>query len=87
MSALAATATDITDELMSLTADICARALAPQASEAERAARFPRAELRTLGDAGLLALPYPEEYGGAAMPAEIRSVPPASRGVDGRRRG
>ena len=71
MSALAATATDITDELMSLTADICARALAPQASEAERAARFPRAELRTLGDAGLLALPYPEEYGGAAMPAEV----------------
>lgn len=71
MSAVAAVETDLADELLSLTADICARALVPSASEAERVARFPRAELRTLGEAGLLGLPYPEEYGGAGMPAEV----------------
>ena len=70
MPAPVATETDIVDELLSLTADISARALIPRASEAERAARFPRAEFRTLGEAGLLGLPYPEEYGGAGMPAE-----------------
>lgn len=71
MPAFAAVETDLADELLSLTADICARALVPSASEAERVARFPRAELRTLGESGLLGLPYPEEYGGAGMPAEV----------------
>jgi len=33
--------------------------------------RFPREVFRTLGRAGLLGLPYPEQYGGGAQPYEV----------------
>ena len=33
--------------------------------------RFPREVFRTLGRAGLLGLPYPEEYGGGGQPYEV----------------
>ena len=32
---------------------------------------FPREVIRTIGRAGLLGLPYPEEDGGAAQPYEV----------------
>lgn len=45
--------------------------LAPVADESERCARFPREQFRLLGKLGLLGLPYPEEYGGAAQPYTV----------------
>ncbi|MFK4834204.1 acyl-CoA dehydrogenase family protein [Microbacterium sp. ZW T2_14] len=71
MSSIAEATSEIADDLLSLTADICARSLAPYAAAAEQAERFPREQFRTLGQAGLLSLPYPEQYGGAALPTEL----------------
>ena len=45
--------------------------LAPRAAEYEAAERFPREVFRTLGQAGLLGLPYAEEYGGGGQPYEV----------------
>lgn len=58
-------------ELIALTREIAAAELAPRAAEMEAAAEFPRELFRTLGKAGLLGLPYPEEYGGAAQPYQV----------------
>jgi alkylation response protein AidB-like acyl-CoA dehydrogenase len=58
-------------DLIDLTRKIADAELAPQVERYEREARFPREVLRTLGRAGLLGLPYPEEYGGAGQPYEV----------------
>ncbi len=58
-------------ELLALTREIADGALAPRAAEDEAAERFPRDVFRTLGRAGLLSLPYPEEYGGGDQPYEV----------------
>ncbi|HEY5457417.1 MAG TPA: acyl-CoA dehydrogenase family protein [Acidothermaceae bacterium] len=58
-------------ELLQLVADIARDTLAPRAALAERDGRFPRDAFATLGASGLLGLPYPEEYGGAAQPYEV----------------
>ena len=57
--------------LLQLTRDIAAAELAPRVADAEEQARFPREELRLLGAAGLLSLPYPEEVGGGGQPYEV----------------
>jgi alkylation response protein AidB-like acyl-CoA dehydrogenase len=46
--------------------DFASRVLAPAAAERDRAERFPDAEMRALGELGLLGLSVPEEHGGAA---------------------
>jgi alkylation response protein AidB-like acyl-CoA dehydrogenase len=58
-------------DLIELTRSIAARELAPRVDGAERAHTFPRDAFRALGRAGLLGLPYPEEYGGGAQPYEV----------------
>ncbi|GAA5015017.1 acyl-CoA dehydrogenase family protein [Actinopolymorpha pittospori] len=58
-------------DLLELTREIAAEQLAPRAAEAEAASRFPRDVFRLLGQAGLLSLPYPEEYGGGGQPFEV----------------
>jgi alkylation response protein AidB-like acyl-CoA dehydrogenase len=58
-------------DLLDLTRDLVAKELAPRAAEDEAAGRFPREVFATLGAAGLLSLPYPEEYGGGAQPYEV----------------
>ncbi|MEH1015671.1 acyl-CoA dehydrogenase family protein [Micromonospora sp. CPCC 206060] len=63
--------TDEAHDLLDLATDLADRELAPRAAEFEARAEFPREVLRTLGRAGLLGLPYPEEYGGAAQPYEV----------------
>src|SRR5690242_13031922 len=57
--------------LLELTRDIATRELLPRVTEAEATEIFPRDVFRTLGRAGLLGLPYPEEYGGGAVPYEV----------------
>ncbi len=57
-------------ELFALTRQIADAELRPKVAAAERAGSFPRAAFRTLGQAGLLSLPYPEEYGGGGQPYE-----------------
>lgn len=57
--------------LFELVEDLCAKELAPRAAEYEAAERFPREVFRTLGRAGLLSLPYAEEYGGGGQPYEV----------------
>jgi alkylation response protein AidB-like acyl-CoA dehydrogenase len=51
-------------ELLALTQEICQRELAPRAAEYEAAATFPESTYRLLGSSGLLALPFPEQFGG-----------------------
>ena len=58
-------------DLIELTRSIAARQLRPLADEAERSHAFPRAVFTTLGQAGLLSLPYPEAYGGGGQPYEV----------------
>ncbi len=57
--------------LLELTRDLATRELLPAVVEAEATETFPREVFRTLGRAGLLGLPYAEEYGGGAQPYEV----------------
>ncbi|MCK2236720.1 MULTISPECIES: acyl-CoA dehydrogenase family protein [unclassified Crossiella] len=57
--------------LLELTREIADKELAPRAAAAESAGEFPRAAFHTLGRAGLLGLPYPEEFGGGGQPYEV----------------
>ncbi|GGM06528.1 MULTISPECIES: acyl-CoA dehydrogenase family protein [Micromonospora] len=63
--------TDEAHDLLDLATELADRELAPNAAGYEQRAEFPREVLRTLGRAGLLGLPYPEEHGGAAQPYEV----------------
>ncbi|MET9401624.1 acyl-CoA dehydrogenase family protein [Kitasatospora sp. NPDC002965] len=58
-------------ELLSLTRDLVQRELQPRAAEDEAVGRFPREVFRTLGEAGLLSLPYDERHGGGEQPYEV----------------
>ncbi|MBD3785184.1 MAG: acyl-CoA dehydrogenase family protein [Micrococcales bacterium] len=62
-------------DLIDLTREICAKELRPRVDDAERAAatgeQFPTEVFRTLGGAGLLSLPHPEEHGGYGQPYEV----------------
>ncbi|HSF97861.1 MAG TPA: acyl-CoA dehydrogenase family protein [Ornithinibacter sp.] len=62
-------------DLIDLTREICDKELRPKVDEAERAAAtdesFPTEVFRTLGAAGLLSLPHPEEFGGYGQPYEV----------------
>ncbi|WP_265443594.1 acyl-CoA dehydrogenase family protein [Flexivirga meconopsidis] len=62
--------TDAAD-LIELTREIARRELAPRVEQAEASATPPREVFGTLGRAGLLSLPYPEEYGGGGQPYEV----------------
>ena len=63
--------TDEAADLIELTREICRKELAPKVDDAERKRDFPAETFRTLGQAGLLSLPYPEEFGGADQPYEV----------------
>jgi alkylation response protein AidB-like acyl-CoA dehydrogenase len=64
-------------DLIGLVREIADNQLRPRASAAEAAAatdanaEFPRDVFATLGEAGLLSLPYPEEFGGGGQPYEV----------------
>ncbi|GAA4411503.1 acyl-CoA dehydrogenase family protein [Actinokineospora soli] len=59
------------EDLLKLTREIARDELAPLASAYEEEGRFPREQFRLLGRSGLLGLPYPEQWGGAALPYEV----------------
>ena len=63
--------TDESADLVALTREIADRELRPRVDAADAAAQFPREVFRTLGRAGLLGLPYPEEQGGGGQPYEV----------------
>jgi len=58
-------------ELLALTREIATKELAPRVAEAEERAEFPAEAYKLLGEAGLMSLPFPEEYGGGGQPYEV----------------
>ncbi|MEV1249085.1 acyl-CoA dehydrogenase family protein [Nonomuraea sp. NPDC050022] len=59
------------EDLIALTRDIADKELASRVDEHERAETYPEGLFATLGAAGLLGLPYPEELGGGGQPYEV----------------
>jgi alkylation response protein AidB-like acyl-CoA dehydrogenase len=58
-------------DLMHLVRDLATKELQPRAAEAEATETFPRDVFTMLGQAGVLGLPYAEEYGGGGQPYEV----------------
>ncbi|QYC39899.1 Acyl-CoA dehydrogenase [Nonomuraea coxensis DSM 45129] len=58
-------------DLIDLTREIADKELARRVDEHERAETYPAGLFATLGEAGLLGLPYPEEQGGGGQPYEV----------------
>ncbi len=63
--------TDEARDLIALVREIATKELAPRSAEAEATEVFPRDVFKLLGQAGLLSLPYPEEFGGGDQPYEV----------------
>jgi alkylation response protein AidB-like acyl-CoA dehydrogenase len=63
--------TEESADLIRLTREIMAKELAPHVDRMEAEEEFPRDAFRALGRAGLLSLPFPEEYGGGAQSYEV----------------
>ena len=59
--------TDEARDLIQLTRDVADKVLAPIVDVHERAETYPSGIFATLGDAGLLSLPYPVEWGGIRL--------------------
>jgi alkylation response protein AidB-like acyl-CoA dehydrogenase len=59
------------EDLLGLVREIATERLAPRASQAEADSAFPRDVFSLLGGAGLMSLPFDEEYGGGGQPYEV----------------
>src|ERR1700709_213836 len=58
-------------DLLAMVRDFADRELAPIVDEYERDSRYPDGLFAKMGEAGLLGLPYPEEFGGGGQPYEV----------------
>lgn len=58
-------------DLLALTRDVADKVLDPIVDEHERNETYPTGVFATLGEAGLLSLPYAEEWGGGGQPYEV----------------
>jgi len=59
------------EDLLALVRDVADKELAPRVDEHERTETYPEGLFGTLGELGLLGLPYPEELGGGGQPYEV----------------
>jgi alkylation response protein AidB-like acyl-CoA dehydrogenase len=59
------------EDLLALVRDVADKELATRVEEHERAETYPEGLFATLGELGLLGLPYPEELGGGGQPYEV----------------
>jgi alkylation response protein AidB-like acyl-CoA dehydrogenase len=58
-------------DLLALVRELAQREIRPSAAEEEDAGVFPRDTFTLIGQAGLLGLPYAEEFGGGGQPYEV----------------
>jgi alkylation response protein AidB-like acyl-CoA dehydrogenase len=63
--------TDEARALIDLTREVADKELATRVDDHERSETYPEGLFTTLGETGLLGLPYPEEFGGGGQPYEV----------------
>jgi alkylation response protein AidB-like acyl-CoA dehydrogenase len=63
--------TDEARALIELTREVADKELATRVDDHERSETYPEGLFTTLGETGLLGLPYPEELGGGGQPYEV----------------
>jgi alkylation response protein AidB-like acyl-CoA dehydrogenase len=59
------------EAIVALARDVARGELAPRVARAEADSAFPREVFTKLGELGLLAMPYPERWGGSELPYEV----------------
>ncbi|GGC57067.1 acyl-CoA dehydrogenase family protein [Hoyosella rhizosphaerae] len=58
-------------DLIDMVRDVCAKELDPRVVDCEKHQEYPEGLFGTLGELGLLSLPYPEEQGGGGQSYEV----------------